>query len=190
MAGSEISYLSIGYLVGMLLLTKFFDRINMYDMSANIVSSIERMKEYGYIVVDNKYRYVSANDNIKELFPEIRGWIVDKAIPSTDSYLYRKVFRSLVENENEGETKISRTVTAKDRYFQVDIRELSYGRKTQVGYLIEFIDRTAERNYYNTIEEYNTKLEKEVEEKTEHITYIKDMMVLGMADMVESSPDA
>ncbi len=184
LAGSEISYLSIGYLVGMLLLTKFFDRINMYDMSANIVSSIERMKEYGYIVVDNKYRYVSANDNIKELFPEIRGWLVDKAIPSTDSYLYQKVFRGLIENA--GETKISRTVTAKDRYFEVDIRELSYGRKTQVGYLIEFIDRTAERNYYNTIEEYNTKLEKEVEEKTEHITYIKDMMVLGMADMVES----
>ena len=184
LAGSKISYLSIGYLVGMLLLTKFFDRINMYDMSANIVSSIERMKEYGYIVVDNKYRFVSANENIKELFPEIRGWLVDKEIPSTDSYLYQKVFRGLVENA--GEAGVSRTVSVQERYFQVDIRELSYGRKTQIGYLIEFIDRTAERNYYNTIEEYNTKLEKDVEEKTEHITYIKDMMVLGMADMVES----
>lgn len=36
------------------------------------------------------------------------------------------------------------------------------------------------------MEEYNTNLEKEVTEKTAHILHIKDMMVLGMADMVEN----
>jgi response regulator RpfG family c-di-GMP phosphodiesterase len=68
----------------------------------------------------------------------------------------------------------------------VDVRELKHGKKALVGFLVEFIDRTAERKYLNTMEEYNSKLEKEVEEKTEHITFIKDMMVLGMAEMVES----
>lgn len=60
------------------------------------------------------------------------------------------------------------------------------GKKACIGYLVDFIDRTLEKKYYNTIEEYNVSLEKQVSEKTAHILHIKDMMVLGMADMVES----
>ena len=93
--GSNISFLAVGYLIGIALLTKFFERINMYDMSNNIVSSIERMKEYGYIVLDNKYRYVNANNFAKELFPEINFWIVDKAVPASDSYVYREIIQYL-----------------------------------------------------------------------------------------------
>ena len=52
--------------------------------------------------------------------------------------------------------------------------------------MIAFIDRTTERKYYNAIEEYNVKLEREVDEKTEHIVQMKDQLVLGMAEMVES----
>jgi len=182
--GSEVSYLPIGYIIGMTLLMRYFDRINMYDMSANILSSVEKMQEYGYIVVDNKCRYVSANENVKILFPEVRNWVVDKAIPASENCLYQKVIRGLLRDDDDIRT--NRTVSIGERYFQVDVRELSHGKKHSIGYLIEFIDRTAERNYYNAIEAYNTKLEKDVETKTEHITFIKDMMVLGMAEMVEN----
>ena len=68
----------------------------------------------------------------------------------------------------------------------MNIRPLSYGKKTAIGYLLELTDCTLEEKYYHTIEEYNASLEKEVAEKTEHILHIKDMMVLKMADMVES----
>lgn len=182
--GSKISYLPIGFLIGMILLMRYFDRINMYDMSANILSSVEKMQEYGYIVIDNKCRYISANSNVKSLFPEVKNWTVDKEIPASDSCLYQNVIRGLLREDDDVWTQ--RTLTVGDRYFQVDVRDLVHGKKTSSGYLIEFIDRTSERNYYNAIEEYNTKLEKDVAEKTEHITYIKDMMVLGMAEMVES----
>ena len=37
-----------------------------------------------------------------------------------------------------------------------------------------------------TIKEYNSKLQKEVEKKTERITHIKDMLLFGLAEMVES----
>ncbi len=182
--GSVVSYLPIGYIVGMVLLMRYFDRINMYDMSANILSSVEKMQEYGYIVIDNKCRYISANENVKELFPEVKNWVVDKEVPVSEGCLYQKVIRGLLRDDDEIYT--SRVISVGERYFYVDVRELKRGRKSLVGYLVEFIDRTAEKKYYNTIEEYNTKLEKEVEEKTEHITYIKDMMVLGMAEMVEN----
>lgn len=184
LVGSKVSYLLVGYIIGMLLLMRYFDRINMYDMSANILSSVEKMQEYGYIVMDNKFRYISANRNVKELFPEVKNWIVDKEIPASDGCLYQKVIRGLLRDDDNIWT--NRTVEVGERYYQVDVRELTHGKKAFAGFLIEFIDRTAERNYYNAIEAYNSKLEDEVEEKTEHITYIKDMMVLGMAEMVEN----
>ena len=142
------------------------------------------MQEYGYVVIDNKGRYISANENAKTLFPEIKSWVVDKEVPASDNCLYQNVIRGLLRENADILTH--RMITVGERYFQVDVRELTHGRKAIVGFLVEFIDRTTERNYYNAIEAYNTKLEKEVDEKTEHITYIKDMMVLGMAEMVEN----
>lgn len=181
---SKVSYVPIGYLIGMVLLMRYFSRINMYDMSTNILSSIEKMEEYGYIVIDNKCRYISANDNVKKLFPEVMDWTVDRAVPASDGCLYQKVIRGLLREDDDIRT--NRMISVGDRYFQVEVRELTHGRKSLVGYLIEFVDRTTERKYINAIHDYNAKLEQEVEEKTEHITYIKDMMVLGMAEMVES----
>lgn len=186
--GSNISFMSVGYLLGLAFLNVYFERINIYDMSSNVVNTIEKMKEYGYIVLDDKYRFISANDYLKELFPEIRGWAVDREIPEIDSCLYREVIRYLYQwdagqEEKENENKL---ICIDDRFFQLDIREITYPHKGKVGYLMEFMDRTLEKKYYNTIEDYNASLEKEVAEKTEHIMHIKDMMVLGMADMVES----
>ena len=182
--GSNISFLSVGYLIGIALLINYFDRVNIYDMSSNIVNSIEKMKEYGYIVFDDKYRYISANNYLKEIFPEINDWSVDCEAPESDSYFNREVVQYLYKwDETESGNK---TIQVNDRFFELNIREISYGKKEYVGYLIEFIDRTLEKKYYNTIEDYNVSLEKEVKEKTANILYIKDMMVLGMADMVES----
>lgn len=180
---SNVSFLAVGYLIGIVLMIKYFERINMYDMSSNIVRSIEKMKEYGYIVFDDRYRYVSANNYVKEIFPEIKDWIVDRVVPVSDSYLYKEVVAYLIQWTKDDTNKM---LHVDDHFFQLDIREISYGKKASVGYLMEFVDRTIEKKYYNTIEDYNASLEKEVEEKTENILHIKDMMVLGMADMVES----
>lgn len=182
--GSNISFLSVGYLVGIALLIKYFERINMYDMSSNVISAMEKMNEYGYIVFDERYRYINANDFIKELFPEITEWIIDKEIPDSDSFLYKEVVQYLIKWN--GDEKSSKIIHVKNSYFQLQIRRISYGKKSNIGYLLEFVDRTLEKKYYNTIEEYNARLEREVAEKTENILYIKDMLVLGMADMVES----
>ena len=181
---SNISFLAIGYLIGIALLIKYYQRLSIYDMSANVMNSIEKMKEYGYLVVDDKKRYISANDYLKELFPEIRDWTVEDEIPVSDSYLYQEVVQYLLLWEKE--EKAPKTIQVGEQFFQMEIRALSYRKKGNVGYLIEFVDRTIEKKYYQTIEDYNVKLEDEVAEKTEHIMHMKDMLILGMADMVES----
>ncbi len=182
--GTKISFLAIGYLIGIAIVIKYFERINMYDMSSNIVSSIEKINEYGYMVFDDKYRYVNSNSLAKELFPEIKEWVVDKKVPVSDSYVYTEIIEYL--NSWNPKEKVNKILHIEDRYFRLNIRPLSYGKKTAIGYLLELTDCTLEEKYYHTIEEYNASLEKEVAEKTEHILHIKDMMVLKMADMVES----
>lgn len=182
--GLKISLLSIGYLIGIYLLIKEFNYLNMYDMSSNIVTTVDKMKEYGYIVFDNNYCFINANPMIRDMFPEVNQWKVDKAVTPSDSFLYNEVVRYLIGYDEK--EKQDKKIKVGDSFFQLTIREIEYGKKGKIGYLLEFSDRTVEQKYYNTIEEYNSNLEKEVNEKTAHILYIKDMMVFGMADMVEN----
>ena len=47
-------------------------------------------------------------------------------------------------------------------------------------------DVTQEQKYLSLINDYNSNLKAEVEQKTEHIMMLQDSMVMGMATMVES----
>lgn len=179
---TNISYLSIGYLIGSILMVNIAERINMFDMSSNIAASVDRLKEYGYIELDRKFRYIGANDYAKELFPEISAsWHVDRPVPQSDSFLYDDIINWAFESSPK-----SKTVHFDERYFDVTVRSIAYGKRRKVGYIIELIDRTSENNYLNTIKNYNWDLKKEVAAKTADISHIKDMLVLGMAAMVES----
>lgn len=89
---SKVSYVSLGYLAAAVCLVYLLERINIYDLTANIAISVERLGEYGYIEFDRKYRYVNANSYAKELFPAIeQEWRIDAPVPVSDSYLYREV---------------------------------------------------------------------------------------------------
>ena len=181
--GLRVSILSVAYLIGIYLLIRWFNYINMYDMSSNVVTTVEKMKEYGYIVFDKNYRYINANTMIKEVFPEVNQWEVEKPVTESDSFLYTEVIKYLVEYA--GKEKSDKKIKVGDIYFQLTIRDIEYGKKGKIGYLLEFADRTVEQKYYHAIEEYNSNLEKEVNKQTAHILYIKDMMVFRMADMIE-----
>ncbi len=180
---SKVSYVSLGYLAAAVCLVYLLERINIYDLTANIAVSVERLGEYGYIEFDRKYRYVNANSYARELFPAIEEeWRIDAPVPVSDSYLYREVVLWLKESSYEG----SKMISVNGSYIQMSVRDIMRGRKHKAGYLVELIDRTSEQNYLNAIENYNSNLQKEVAHKTADIVHIKDMMVLGMATMVES----
>ena len=180
----NVEVLSVGYLVGLVFLIKYFNYLNMYDMSSNVITTVEKMKEYGYIVFDNNFCFINANRVVKNLFPEINQWEVDKVVKPSNTFLYNEVVTYLIDYDGKEEN--NKIINIGESFFQLNIREINYGKKGKIGYLLEFTDRTIEQRYYRTIEEYNTNLENEVNEKTAHILHIKDMMVLGMADMVEN----
>ncbi len=153
-----------GYLLGLGLISKYYARINMYDLSSNLAVSMEKIKDYGYLIFDNQYRFFYANALCKELFPEIKDWIVDHPVPESDSYLYQTVIQYLLnwENNDTGD----RTINVSDHYLKLQIRTISYGRKKNVGYLLELSDCTSEQKYYHIMEEYNVSMEREIAIKT------------------------
>lgn len=182
MFNSTVSYLTVGYLLLSISMVYISERINMYDMSKNITYSVERMKSYGYIEFDRKYRYIGSNRYVKDIFPEIAEWKVDAPVKESDSFLYREIYQWVV-NHSENDRDV---VEYNGTYLEITERNLVYGAHKKVGYLLEMIDRTAENKYLNAVEHYNDDLEEEVAEQTANISHIKDMMVLGMATMVES----
>lgn len=160
----HVALVPFAYLLGLGLISKYYARINMYDLSSNLAVSMEKMKDYGYLIFDNQYRYFHANTLAKELFPEIRDWKVDQPVPVSDSYLYKTMIQYLLnwDNNDNGE----RTINVHDRYLRLHIRTISYGRKKNVGYLLELSDCTSEQKYYSMMEEYNVSMEKEIAIKT------------------------
>lgn len=182
---SPFEWVSVGYLIGVIIITRLFERINMFDMTTNVAISIEQMKEYGYLTFSVNKRFVGANNFLTELFPEIKSWKIEEVVPETDSQFYREVILWFYDCcDRNGMIK---TIHVNDLYLDFSVRDIVYGKRNKkVGYLVEAIDRTSEHNYTATIEKYNTELELKVAEKTEHINHIKDLMVLGMASMVES----
>lgn len=166
-SGAAINFTSLGYLLGIILMMKFYNRANMYDMTANLSYSLEKLNEYGYIVFDKKYRFIKANHVVKKLFPEISDWVVDREVPITESYLYREVVHYLKDRSTED--SVNKVLIVGDEFYELEIRDISYGKKSNVGYLLEFVNRTMEKRYYNAIEAHNKEMQKEVEEQTREL---------------------
>jgi HD-GYP domain-containing protein (c-di-GMP phosphodiesterase class II) len=180
----KVSLVAAGYLVLIITMVWIFERISMYDLETNIVNSIEGLKEYGYLLFDEKNRYVGGNKYIKELYPEISKWRIDTLIKEENNDVYKDILSYLYAyKEGESEPK---TIEKADKYFEIHCREIKYRRRKDKGHIIELIDRTAENKYINAMRDYSIMLEDEVTEKTEDIMYVKDMLVLGMADLLEN----
>ena len=163
----NVALVPLGYLIGLGLITKYYARISMYDLSSNLAVAMEKMDDYAYLIFDKQYRYFYANALAKELFPEIKDWNVDQLVPESETYMYKTVVQYLLDwdHKDNGE----RTINVNDRYFKLDIRSISYGRKKDVGYLLELSDCTSEQKYYTVMEEYNASMEKEIENKTREL---------------------
>lgn len=179
---STFSLVSIAYLLSAMVVIRLFERVYMYDMTNNIANYVERMKTYGYIVFDKKFNYVNSNDYAKQIFPEIaKTWRIDFPVPQSDSFLYQELY--LPVKNYKFKTK---TFFVNDTYIEVVEKPLTYKNGKLIGYILELVDSTIQKKYLTTVENYNRNLKIEIERQTEHISSMKDKMVLGIASIVES----
>jgi len=180
----HVSLVSVGYLVGALVVQWLFTRIQSFDLTSNLANAVDRVKEFGYIEIDNKNRYINSNKLIKDLFPEIeKDWQIDRAVPVSESFLYKEVISWATDVNILDKAK---TLHIDEKIFNVVVRDIYYGKRRRIGSLIEFIDKTNEYRYTEAIKNYNDNLRMEVAKKTAALRYVRDRLVIGMAEMAES----
>ena len=160
----KVSFLTLGYLAGIVFLMGYYKRLTLYDMSSNIAIAIGEHNSHAYLVVDEKFCYVDANGLMKQLYPEISRWKVNRAISEENTDLYCKIIQPLMKGEIK---KVSeKYIDVNDKYFEIKVHKIPCGKRNRFGFLVEFSDRTLEKKYYNAVEEYNEKLQEAVEVRT------------------------
>ena len=123
-----------------------------------------------YIITDNQYGYLDANSHAKKLFPELETLGQNERIPDR---LYT-LFTSGSTHFELGEEAFERKVT-----------ELKKKDET-VGYGLLLEDDTEQQKYVRLLNNYNSKLQSAVEEKTDHIRKVQNSIITGMASVIES----
>lgn len=159
-------------------------RATMYSIKDSIVSSLGKQDMYGYIMFDRKMNYLGCNDVVTRMIPELATCRIDcpiKDVPQADVIL--KWVSDAAVNED--------TVfnfEAGERHYSCTVENLWYNDKA-CGYIVEMQEDTDRWNYLKLLSTYNLDLEKQVEEKTEHISNIQAQILTGMADLVENRDD-
>lgn len=182
---TPIEWYVIAYFFDEILFLVLIRRVGMYDMSETIAKALNENAVYGYIVLDEKMRYLSSNSVAEEYFPELKKQKIDTPfIPKSAPVICEK-FGDWMNNPREDSFKFE--IEDSDLFLKCSIKSLYHGKwKKEIGYFIELIDETQQQRYMTLLNHYNANLEQEVIKKTEHINLMQDKIVLGMADMVEN----
>ena len=184
-ARPEISLVPGFYNLSMTGIIFLTGRMNLYDIRNNVIRSMDRMDEYGYMAWDRKLRFMGANELARRFFPEFNGLRIDYPVPSEiEAGANRQVYDWLRQMAPDT-SLLPRKFEVDGNVLRFSVSTLRRGRFVQ-GYLVEFKDVTKEDRSAEMLRQFNDDLKNEVREQTEHINYIKDMLVLGMASMVDS----
>jgi response regulator RpfG family c-di-GMP phosphodiesterase len=123
-----------------------------------------------YIITDNQYGYLDANEHAKTLFPSLRTLRQNDRIPSEILTL----FTANTTHFELGEEAFERKLT--------EIRK----KDALVSYGLLLEDDTEQQKYVRLLNSYNSRLQIEVEQKTEHIRKVQNSIITGLASVVES----
>ncbi len=165
-------------------------RVNLYDISDTVIDSYVKEERVAYLSFDFKYRYLGCNESAGQILPEIGDLAVDETLG--DLPTHRKIRHFLDRfRQDEKNDKFVYSLpdedgnSDNDKFFNVNVNYL-YDGNIKRGYIITFTDDTVNRKYIRLIDDYNDKLQREVEEKTRHIVEMHDNLIMSLAMMVES----
>lgn len=182
---SPIEWYVIAYIFDEILFLVLIRRVGMYDVSETIASALDENAAYGYIVLDNKMRYLSCNSVAEEYFPKLKDQRTDTPFSPEVTPVICEKFGKWMENPKEEEFRFE--LQDSNLFLKCSIKNLYQGKwKNHIGYFIELTDETQQQRYMNLLNNYSVTLEQEVVKKTAHINLMQDKIVLGMADMVEN----
>lgn len=181
MINPSLEMMPLTYVVDGWLLLYLSRRVSMYNLEDNIVSSIGKQDDYGYIMFDKNRNYLGANELAIKILPELSSCKIDRPIKDCDSLQFLQVELDEYEKLNDTLFELDRG----DEHYEGHINQIWYADMA-VGYLFEIENATDRYRYTQLLSKYNDNLRSEVAEKTEHIQNIQTKVLLGMANLVEN----
>lgn len=156
-------------------------RVSLYNVEDAIVSSLDKSNKDGYILFDNERNFLRCSDFAKAVLPDLAECKIDSTLTGHETLGFLDEW--LKENKDSQDAVLP--FEAQGKHYECNVDKIWYAKKP-VGYVMEIQDSTDRWNYTNLLSNYNTELEKQVQEKSRHISHIQQHVVLGMANMVEN----
>ncbi len=178
----ELELLPLTYNLGLGLYLVIASRLRLYDASDSVTDSLVEKGETGFVSLDYKTRYLGSNDTAKRMLEEINDYVVDKEI--NDFPIGKEYILNLVESFKNDPANNKCFVSLNNKTYLLQMNQLKVGRFSR-GYQLLISDDTKNQEFIKLIQNYNSQLEKEVQEKTQDVLDLQNKLVLGMATMIE-----
>ncbi|MBO5387085.1 MAG: HD domain-containing protein, partial [Lachnospiraceae bacterium] len=159
-------------------------RVTVYSLEDNIISSLDKQDDYGYIMFDNKRNYLGANPLAEAILPELSMCKIDRPISNQTTLEFLQVELDELEEIDDSVFELDKD----GQHYEGHINRIWYADKP-VGYLFEIENATDRYKYTKLLAEYNDNLRDEVEAKTAHIKSIQSKLLFDMANIMENRDD-
>lgn len=176
----DVEVTPVNYVIDGWFLLYLNRRVTMYSLEDNIISSIDKQDDYGYIMFDKKRNYLGANQLALNILPELNNCKIDKPIIKHETLDFLQTELDEFDQIDDSEFELDKD----GEHYEGHINSIWHADKT-VGYLFEIENATDRYKLTKFLGEYNHTLKKEVKEKTKHIQSIQSKVLLGMANIME-----
>ncbi len=171
------------YAIDGIMLLFVHHRVVVYNIEDNVASSLANEEKSGYVLLDNNLNYLGSNKPANEIFSGLSECFVDKPIPDSAG------FGIVIDQIKKFGIEKSFSFSNGDKHYECQFDRIRRGGKIH-GYIIELIEDTDKWKYMSLISEYNSELEKTVEEQTgvlrEQQKTIKDIFIQTVTALGEA----
>ena len=178
-----IELVPFSFTVALLIYLIIVHRICLYDITDTAIDTLVQTGDTAFISIDFKLNYLGSNATAKSILPELNELTVDKPlakVPAMDGTVLAWL-KAFIRDESDNTALFERN----NRIYKIQSGYL-YDSHRKRGYQLFITDDTADRQYINLLANFNTELQREVDEKTAHILAMHNNLILSMATMVES----
>lgn len=185
----NMEIMPIAYVIDEYILLYISHRMNLYDVEGNVLENMASENNYGYIILDRKLKYIGSNVVANNIFKEMEELRIDFPLVYKETYIFNDITKWIEElMQNENSDSIVKTYIRDNRKYQCVVKKM-YQYKKIYGFIIEIMDDTDRLAYLELLNDYNSELIEEVEEKTSHIMEMQDKILLSIGNMVENRDD-
>ena len=183
--GLDFELIPFAYIFDEFVFIGLIRKISRYEITESVAASISENSQHGYIVFNKQGEYIGSNETAQVFFPQLEHQRIDSCLTEEKTpVLYEKFVKRIMSH---GDAEYTGMVEKDGRILKCVLKTIHRGEKKKIdGYVVELQDDTQQQTYLRLLDNYNSDLEKEVREKTEHINLMQQKIVLGMADMIEN----